>query len=61
MIRGCDFTDTEDPWTDSPKVEETNEVKKERAHMPKTKGLQLIFLGGPLCLVFYEFSLSQSN
>jgi len=61
MIRGCDFTGTEDLWKDSPEVEETNEVKKETAHMPKAKGLWLIFLGGPLCLAFYEFSLSQSN
>jgi len=42
-------------------VEETNDVKKERAHMPKAKGLWLIFLVGPLCLVFYEFSLSPCN
>lgn len=61
MIRGCDFTDTDDLRKDSCKVKETNEVKKERAHVPKTKGLQLIFLGGPLSLVFSEFTLSPSN
>jgi hypothetical protein len=42
-------------------VEETNEVKKERAHMPKAKGLWLIFLSGPLSLAFYELSLLPSN
>jgi hypothetical protein len=61
MIRGCDFTGTEDLWKDSPEVEETNEVKKESAHMPKAQGMRHIFLGGPLRLAFYEFSLSPSN
>jgi len=42
-------------------VEETSEVKKERAQLSKAKGMWLIFLGGPLCPAFYEFSLSPSN
>lgn len=55
-VKGMDYLCNEDP-----DVEGTSEVKEESACVPTANYFRLVFLGGPLWVVCYEFLLNTKE